>query len=65
MDNAQHGRDDNGQLHHGEVIAIIICPPNPSLALRKLAETQIAKREKRGEMTTQQAEEMKKFIGTE
>ena len=53
----------SGAGHHGETFEVILCPSNPSPALRSLALIQIAKRVKRGDMSAQQARLMRAYIG--
>jgi len=54
---------DVGKGHHGETVEAILCPSNPSPALRDLVHIQVGKRVKRGEMSREQAETMLRFIG--
>lgn len=49
--------------HHNRTAEVILCPSDPSDALRELAKEQISKRTKRAEMSQQQADEMLKHIG--
>jgi hypothetical protein len=60
---AGYGPDENGQNHHGETIGMILCPDHPSPALMKLISDNIAKREKRGDMSKAQATAMRNFVG--
>jgi hypothetical protein len=49
--------------HHNRTTEIILCPSDPSEALRELAKEQITKRTNRAEMSKKQANEMLKHIG--